>query len=182
MQWPNNGRKSMDDSCEMDMVDWEIVELLQQDGRASVAQLARHLRMSPPSVAERIKSLERAGVIIGYQAEIDVQALGLAVTAFIRVHLQPANYDEFLRSMSAVPEVRECVQIAEPNCVQLKVTVRDIEHLRRIALKLNGFGNTATAIVLSNPLKSKIVDRSLRRPKKEVQHLVKTAKRSKVDR
>ena len=144
------------------MVDWEIVELLQGDGRVSIAQVARKLRMAPPSVADRIKRLENAGVITGYRADINPRALGLMVTAFIRVHIQPPTYDEFVRLVSGAPEVRECFQIAEPNSFQVKATVQDIEHLLRFALKLNGLGETVTSIVLSNPLKPKIIDRALR--------------------
>jgi Lrp/AsnC family transcriptional regulator, leucine-responsive regulatory protein len=144
------------------MVDWEIVELLQRDGRVSIAQIGRRLRMAPPSVADRIKRLEKAGVIIGYRAEIDAHALGLAITAFIRIHICPTSYDELLRVVSTAPEVRECLQVAEPNFFQIKVTVRDIKDLFRFALKLNGLGETATSIVLSSPLKLKVIDRALR--------------------
>jgi Lrp/AsnC family leucine-responsive transcriptional regulator len=148
------------------MVDWEILELLQRNGRVSIAQLARTLRMSAPSVAERIKRLENAGIIIGYRAEIDPQAVGLAITAFVRVNIRPPSYEEFLGLLAEANEVRECSQVAEPNSFQVKVTVRNIEHLRQFTLKLNGFGDTLTSIVLSNPMRPKIIDRSLRKASK----------------
>src|SRR5215475_8518719 len=90
----------LSDNFEFDMVDWEIVELLQLDGRVSIAQIGRKLRMASPSVADRIKRLEKAGVIIGYRADIDAQALGFVITAFIRIHIHPTSYDEFLRVVS----------------------------------------------------------------------------------
>jgi len=154
------------DTLELDIVDWEVVELLQRDGRVSIAQVARKLRMAPPSVADRIKRLEKAGVIIGYRADIDPQALGLVIMAFIRVRIRPPSYDEFLRAVSEAPEVRECFQVAEPNSFQVRVTVRDLKHLLRLAVKLNGFGETVTSIVLSSPLKAKIIDRGLKETKK----------------
>jgi Lrp/AsnC family transcriptional regulator, leucine-responsive regulatory protein len=153
------------DGFEMDMVDWEIVELLQRDGRVSIAQIGRKLRMAPPSVADRIRRLEKAGVILGYRADIDAQALGLVITAFIRIHIHPTSYDEFFCAVSNAPEVRECFQVAEPNLFQVKVTARDLKHLLRFALKLNGFGDTVTSIVLSTPLKLKVIDRALRQTK-----------------
>lgn len=156
----------MKDSVELDMIDWEVVELLQRDGRVSIAQVARKLRMAPPSVADRIKRLEKAGVIVAYRADIDPQALGLVITALIRVRICPSRYDEFLRLVSEAPEVRECLQVAEPNSFQVRVTVRDLKHLLRFDLKLNGFGETSTSIVLSNPLKAKIIDRALKETKK----------------
>ena len=148
------------------MIDWEVLELLQRDGRVSIAQVARKLRMAPPSVADRITRLEKAGVIIGYRADIDPQAIGLVIMAFIRVRIRPPSYDEFLRVVSEAPEVRECFQVAEPNSFQARVTVRDLTHLLRFAQKLNGFGETFTSIVLSNPLKPKIIDRALKETKK----------------
>lgn len=151
----------MKECPEIDMFDWEIVELLRQDGRISMAQLARKLRMSHPSVADRIGRLETA-VIVGYRAEIDVVALGFLITAIVRVHLRKPDYDEFVRLVSEAPEVRKCLQVAEPSAFQLKVTMRDIEHLRRFAIMLNGFGGTATSIVLSYPLKHKHIERRLR--------------------
>jgi Lrp/AsnC family leucine-responsive transcriptional regulator len=154
------------DSFEMDSVDWEIIELLQRDGRMSIAHVARELRMSPPSVAGRIKRLEKASVIVGYHADVDAKALGFPIIAFVRLHLHKPDHEEFVRLISEAPEVRECFQVAEPNAFQVKVTVRDIEHLRRVTLELNGFGNTVTSLVLSRPLKSKVIDRSLRHSKK----------------
>jgi Lrp/AsnC family transcriptional regulator, leucine-responsive regulatory protein len=154
------------DSFELDMVDWEVLELLQQDGRVSIAQVARKLRMAPPSVADRIKRLEEAGVILGYRADIDPHALGLVIMAFIRVRIRQRSYDEFLSVVSEAPEVRECLQVAEPNLFQIRVTVRDLTHLLRFALKLNGFGQTLTSIVLANPLKPKIINRALKETKK----------------
>ena len=148
------------------MVDWEIVELLQRDGRVSIAQLARKLRMAPPSVAERIKRLEKGGVILGYRAEIEPRALGLGIIAFVRVRIHPPSYDDFLRFVAESPEVRECFQIGEPNSFQVKVTVRDVEHLRVFTLKLAGFGETTTSIIFSNLLKLKIIDRALQRGRK----------------
>lgn len=152
----------MRDSGELDMIDWEVVELLQRHGRVSIAQIARKLRMAPPSVADRIKRLEKGGIIVGYRADIDPHALGFMIMAFIRIRIRPPNYDEFLRVISEAPEVRECFQVAEPNSFQVRVTVRDLKHLLRFALKLNRFGETLTSIVLSNPLKVKIIDRALK--------------------
>src|SRR6266576_4001632 len=153
----------MKHGLEIDTVDWEIIELLQRDGRTSTAHLSRKLRMSPPSVADRIKRLEEAGVIAGYRAEVNVQALGLYITAFVRLCLRAPNYDEFIRVLSETPEVRECCQISEANIFQVKIITRDIDHLRDLMVKLTAFGDTVTSIVLAYPVKSKIVDRSLRR-------------------
>jgi Lrp/AsnC family leucine-responsive transcriptional regulator len=121
--------------------------------------------MSPPSVAERIKRLERAGIIVGYRAEISMEALGLPITALVRLHLRNPDSDEFVRLISDAPEVLECVQVAEPKVFQVRASLRDVNHLRRFTSVLNGFGDTVTSLVLSHPVKSKIVDRTLRHAK-----------------
>ena len=62
---------------------------LQRDGRVSLAELARRLHISPPTVAERLTRLESAGVIRGYHADVDPVAAGYSLTAIVRVRPAP---------------------------------------------------------------------------------------------
>ena len=76
---------------EIDPVDAKIIETLVKNARISVADLARLVRLSAPTVAERIKRLEEAGVIEGYTLSISPKALGLPVAAWIRIRPLPGN-------------------------------------------------------------------------------------------
>ena len=76
----------------MDGIDRRIVEMLADNGRLSYAEMARQVGLSGPAVHERVGKLEAAGVITGYQAQVDPDAVGLGVTAFIGI-VQSAESD-----------------------------------------------------------------------------------------
>ena len=61
----------------LDAIDWRILEELQADGRLSYNELGRRVSLSPPAVADRVRRLEDAGVIAGYQARVDPARAGL---------------------------------------------------------------------------------------------------------
>src|SRR4029453_6493126 len=69
----------------LDPTDWRIVTILQRDGRIRYADLAREVGMSPSAVADRVRRLEEAGVIVGYTALVDPERVGLGILALIRV-------------------------------------------------------------------------------------------------
>lgn len=69
----------------LDATDHSILEQLQRDGRISVADLARAINLSASATAERLRRLTDTGVITGYSATLDPEALGYAVTAFVRL-------------------------------------------------------------------------------------------------
>src|SRR5215208_1924088 len=81
----------------IDAFNLRIVEELQADGRLSVAELGRRVGLSPPAVAERLQRLEREGVITGYHAEVNPRALGLALSAVIRIRPAPGQLENVAR-------------------------------------------------------------------------------------
>jgi Lrp/AsnC family transcriptional regulator, leucine-responsive regulatory protein len=89
----------------LDTVDVALVRLLARDARATMADLARAVGLSPPSVAERVRRLEEAGVIRGYAAVVDPAALGLSLAAYIRIRPLPGllgKMAEVLVGLSAI--------------------------------------------------------------------------------
>ena len=73
----------------MDPINRRMLDELQRDGRLSLAELARRLHVSPPTVAERLSRLESAGVIRGYHADVDPVAAGYSLSAIIRMRPAP---------------------------------------------------------------------------------------------
>src|SRR5690606_36659450 len=69
----------------LDAVDWRILTELQADGRLSYNELSRRVALSPPAVAERVRRLEERGVITGYHAHVDLDAVGLSVVALVQM-------------------------------------------------------------------------------------------------
>lgn len=95
-----------DETMEIDRIDRQIIETLRIDGRMSWTELARVVHLAPSSAAERVRRLERVGVIRGYRAHIDAVSLGRTVRAVIEVALRPgADAEAFEERLRHRPEV-----------------------------------------------------------------------------
>lgn len=143
-----------------DQLDHAILRELQENGRISVADLGRKIHLSPPAVHQRIKRLERAGVIRQYVALLDREAAGYELLGFIRVSIQShtrAHLSEIRAAINAMPEVLECYHTAGSYDLLLKVLVRDNKELERFIndqlMTLDGVDRLETSIVL-NEMKS----------------------------
>jgi len=138
--------------AELDAVDRAILAALEADARLSFAALARRVGLSPPSVAERVRRLEAAGVIRGYGARVDLEALGYPVTALVQVAVPPSRYAKVWAFAEATPEVRECYFVTGEASFVVRVVARSIDHLRELIEALGAFGSTRTAVALAPPL------------------------------
>jgi Lrp/AsnC family leucine-responsive transcriptional regulator len=136
----------------LDRTDWRLLAELQRDGRATYAELARAVAMSPSAVAERIRRLEETGVIAGYRATIDPERVGLTVMAFIRLRYPTGNYRPFHALLDATPEIVEAHHVTGEDCFVLKVLARSMRHLEEVAGRISGLGSVTTSVVYSSPL------------------------------
>jgi Lrp/AsnC family leucine-responsive transcriptional regulator len=125
---------------------------LQRDGRLSLAELARRLHVSPPTVAERLSRLESAGVIRGYRADVDPVAAGYTMTAIIRMRPAPRQLHKVAARDRAMDEVVECHRITGEDCYLIKAHVRDVSHLEELIDQLAPYGQTTTSIIQSSPV------------------------------
>jgi Lrp/AsnC family leucine-responsive transcriptional regulator len=142
-----------------DATDWRILEALQSQGRASFAELARAVSMSPSAVTERVRRLEEAGVIAGYTAVVDQERLGLPILAFARLRYPHGNYKPFHDLIEATPEVLEAHHVTGDDCFVLKVAARSMRHLEEITGKIAGLGSVTTSVVYSSPLPRRAIGR-----------------------
>ncbi|WP_309050981.1 Lrp/AsnC family transcriptional regulator [Streptomyces sp.] len=142
-----------------DATDWRILEALQSQGRASFAELARAVSMSPSAVTERVRRLEEAGVIAGYTAVVDQERLGLPILAFVRLRYPHGNYKPFHDLIAATPEVLEAHHVTGDDCFVLKVAARSMRHLEAITGKIAGLGSVTTSVVYSSPLPRRAIGR-----------------------
>lgn len=113
----------------IDDVDIQLLKLLQDDGRITNADLAKRVGLSPPSVLQRVRALERAGLVRGYTAMLDADKLGLRITAFAMVSLslhQDMAIERFRRSIQEVDEVLECYHVSGEYDFLLKIMVKDM--------------------------------------------------------
>jgi Lrp/AsnC family leucine-responsive transcriptional regulator len=135
-----------------DNVNRRILTELQANGRIAVAELARRLHLSPPTVAERLARLESAGVIRGYHADVDPVAVGYALSSVIRVRPAPRQLHKVAELVRGMPEVVECHRITGEDCYLIKAHVRDVGHLEELIDQLAPYGQTTTSIVQSSPV------------------------------
>jgi Lrp/AsnC family transcriptional regulator, leucine-responsive regulatory protein len=141
----------------VDRTDWRLIEALQQDGRASYADLARAVAMSPSAVAERVRRLEEAGVISGYRATVDPERVGLTVMAFVRLRYPTGNYRPFHALLDSTPEIVEAHHVTGEDCFVLKVVARSMSHLEEVTGRIAGLGSVTTSVVYSSPLPGRAV-------------------------
>ncbi len=138
----------------MDDIDLKIVERLMSRGRITWADLGAYLGLSAPAAAERVRRLEEKGIIKGYAAMVDPEAVGYGLTAFIAVTLEkPGHRNAFIQKIMELDNVQECHHVTGEDDYLLKVRcarIRDLESLVSQHLKsLPGIVKTRTTIVLS---------------------------------
>jgi Lrp/AsnC family transcriptional regulator, leucine-responsive regulatory protein len=144
-------RPSADDSA-LDETGRRIVAELQGDGRLTIAELGRRVGLSAPAVTERLARLEQRGVIRGYHADVDPRALGLALSAVIRIRPAPGQLRNVAEAAVDAGEVVECLRITGDDCYIMRAHVRDVEHLEELIDRFTPLGQTTTSIVQSSPV------------------------------
>jgi Lrp/AsnC family transcriptional regulator, leucine-responsive regulatory protein len=125
---------------------------LQENARLSLAELGRRVGLSPPAVAERVQRLEQQGVIVGYRAEINPRALGLSLSAVIRIRPAPGQLANAAKLAQDTAEVVDCRRVTGDDCYVMTAHVRDVEHLEEVIDKFVALGQTTTSIVQSAPV------------------------------
>jgi Lrp/AsnC family leucine-responsive transcriptional regulator len=136
----------------LDPINLQLLKLLQEDGRLSVAELGRRISMSAPAVAERVQRLERAGVITGYHAEVDPRRLGYPIAAIVRIRPSPGQLQKIPEIARETPEVAECYRITGEDCYLMKLHLRAIEDLEELLDRFTPYGLTTTSIIHSAPV------------------------------
>lgn len=142
----------------LDDTDWRILAELQADGRLSYNELGRRVHMSSPAVAERVRRLERLGVITGYQAGVDARRAGYPVEAFIQMRctlgkclLNTSRSEDF-------PEVVEIHKLSGDHCAMVRVRATSVEHFEGLLDRLGKHGEMRTSMVLSTQFQGRAVE------------------------
>jgi len=136
----------------VDGVDREILKILRKNGRASYAHLGEAVGLSPHGAADRVRRLERDGVITGYTATVDLGEVGRGLDALVDVRLLPStDPDSFERKVAALPAVREVVFLTGRFDFQLRLACRDADDLDRTVRAVRrdaGAAQTETRIAM----------------------------------
>ena len=147
-------RRVTQERAEIDAIGWKILEHLQRDARITLTELGRKVGLSTPAVAERVRRLEDAGVIIGYHASLNLAKLGLPIRVLIRLTIHGGD-TQVRRAVAAIKEMAEvgrCYRVTGHESFVLEADVVSVQHLEELIDKLSPLGATATSTVLSCPV------------------------------
>jgi Lrp/AsnC family transcriptional regulator, leucine-responsive regulatory protein len=142
----------MPGNVKLDELDQQIIDLLSEDARRTITDIAAHVNLSAAPVKRRIDRLEQLGVITGYTVSVDHTLIGPSIEAFTELRLAgDADVDEILASLKELPEIREVFTMAGDPDALLRIRVNDVEHLKAVVNRLRRTGRvtgTKTLMVL----------------------------------
>ena len=141
----------------MDDTDKKLLTLLTRNGRMTQAALASEVGLSRPSVIDRIRKLEEAGIIQGYIAHLDRRKLGKPICAIVSVHFRSGTISEdeemSIKELADDPDIIECHKVAGEESAILKIVTSSIESLEQVLNRireLDAISSTKTNVVLSS--------------------------------
>jgi Lrp/AsnC family transcriptional regulator, leucine-responsive regulatory protein len=151
-------------SHKFDATDRKILEILQEDGKITNAELSKQIGLSPAPTLERVKKLEQSKIIQGCHAQINREAVGLGVTTFVQVNLTGHKQQvtrSFVEKVNTIAEVIECHHVTGSGDFLLKIIAKDITSYQKLMLeKINEIeevASTQTMVILSTFKESKIL-------------------------
>lgn len=142
----------------LDALDTEILKVLAEDARTPMRDLARKIGLSAPSVTERIRRLEEAGVIEGYTVRINPAAVGLPVGAYLRIRPMPGELSRVADLLATLPEVIACDRVTGEDCFVAKALVPTIADLEALIDGLLPYASTNTSIIVSTTVAQRMPD------------------------
>ena len=147
----------------LDRTDRLILDILQRDGRIAISELATRVNLSTTPCSERVKRLERDGIITGYYARINPALVDKNLLVFLEIKLSAKSGDVFDRvahDLAQIPEVLECHYTTGNWSILIKIICRDNEHLMQLLNKkiqpIDGVSRTETYISLEQQIERQI--------------------------
>ncbi len=140
----------MDSNVKIDELNWKILIRLQQNARESFANIGRAIGLTAPAVGERVKKMEDAGILLGYNAVVSHVLTGHQLKAIISLRAFMGKLKPFLALVPTFEEVVNCYRITGNENIVMEVVLKDQFHLEKFIDKLIQYGETRTHIVLSH--------------------------------
>lgn len=145
-------KRIRNENVDLDAADLKILRLLEKDARTSTAELARSVGLSAPSVSERIKRLQESGVIEAYTVRINPAALGMKLSAWLRIRPVPGQLAAVAEIIRDLPEIAQCDRVTGEDCFIALAHVGSVAELERVIDRIIPFAMTNTAIIQSSPV------------------------------
>jgi len=149
---------------DLDKIDFNILKILQENGRITNLQLSQHIGLSPAPTLERVRKLENSGYIKSYHALVDEEKLGLGIKTFIQVSLdfhQQDTIQTFLDEVAVIKEITECHHVTGQCDFLLKAYVKDIKTYEQLIMqkisKISVVKTFQTMMIMSTNKKEPII-------------------------
>lgn len=136
----------------MDKLDYEILNILKENGRESASDISKAVHLSVSTVLDRIKKMEDMGIIMGYTVRVDAKALGNDVIALMEISLEhPRFHDSFVEVILEHPSILNCFYLTGDYDFVIKISCAssdDLESIHRTIKSIPGVSATRTHFVL----------------------------------
>jgi Lrp/AsnC family transcriptional regulator, leucine-responsive regulatory protein len=144
----------MDEPLTIDAIDRRIIDLLREDGRRTIRDIATHVNLTVAPVTRRIARLESFGVITGYTARINYGRIGTGIEAVTELRFAgDLDLEQIMQFAAKIPEVHEVLTVAgDPDAI-VRIRVDGIDHLQKVVNRLRtggGVTGTKTLVVLES--------------------------------
>lgn len=153
--------KVINDSVNLDGIDKTILNFLMKDAKKPILEIAKNIGITGAAVHQRLRKLEKSGLIEGSKMILDARLLGYKTMAFVGVYLDKAvSNPQAVKQLSEIPEVIECHYTTGNWSIFLKILCRDNEHLMNVLNKniqaIDGVSRTETFISLNQQIDRQI--------------------------
>jgi Lrp/AsnC family leucine-responsive transcriptional regulator len=146
----------------IDPTDKKIITILQENARLSNAEIADKVGLTASSVHERVKKLEKKGILKRYVAIVDADMLGKPMLAFVRLSVTNQTINEAIQKLCATePDILECHNVAGEDCYILKIRAEGPKKLERLLMAIKSRSDSirsVTNIVLSSYKETNFVE------------------------
>lgn len=153
--------KSSNDTLTIDGIDKKILRFLMNDARKPILEIARNIGISGAAIHQRLRKLEKSGLISGSKFVINPKVLGYTTMAYIGIYLDKAmSNPKAVKALERIPEVLECHYTTGDWSILIKVLCKDNEHLMQVLNKniqqIEGVSRTETFISLDQQIDRQI--------------------------
>ena len=144
----------------IDVLDARLIEAMSETPRAGVMELARQLGVARGTVQARLDKLQKRGVILGFDPDLDLRAMGYEVLAFVTLEIAQGRLADVADHLRSIPEVLEAHATTGPGDLHCRVVARTNEHLQVVlgkVLEVPGISRTTTQIALTEQVKHRML-------------------------
>ena len=149
----------------LDGTGWNLLHELQKNARISYTELGQRVGLTSPAVADRIRRMEDAGIISGYQATVNLAKVGLPVMAIVRLaELGGQSCEYAATQISQIKEVLECIRTTGDDSMVIKVVASSVDHLTEVLDQISLYGIPDTSIVRADPMIRSLITQDIPNP------------------